>query len=419
MTAPRLAYDKRTIDQDGRLRVPDCRISKANVCPYYGREIPGYEALGLNPDVVYYLYRHPDELRKAAESFESIPLLRVHTPVTAGDHSPDDVVGVVANIRFEHPYLVGDVTVWTQEGIDYVTSEERKELSSAYRYVPVLGVGTSPEGLRYDLIMTNLLGNHVALVAEGRAGPDVVVADSAKGLPMKFRRTVAALASFLGATFTPSAQLAFDEALASELDAMDAVNELDDTEKKAACDAMCKELGKDSLDDDETREAYRRAAADKRAKDAQPGNASAPAAPEGGAPKPAADAALALDEAAITAKAREGYVLAVDHVTVTAATQLAADAATAVHALYTARDTVAEKVGLIALDGADAPKNVEAIYRKACDILKIEHAAVAADALPAFYKATVTAAALATDMAPAKPFDVLSVIPALSNIRKG
>jgi hypothetical protein len=173
---------------------------------------------------------------------------------------------------------------------------------------------------------------------------------------------------------------------------------------------MCKELGKDSLDDDETREAYRRAAADKRAK-AMPGNASAPAAPEGGAPKPAADAAIALDEAAITTKAREGYVLAVDHVTVVAATQLATDAAAAVHALFAARDIVADKVGLIALDGADAPKNVEAIYRKACDILKIEHATVAADALPAFYKAA-TAATVTTDAAPAAPFNVVSLIPA-------
>ncbi len=425
MTAPVIAFDKRTLDQDGRLRVPGCRISKANVCPYYGREIPGFEAMGLNADSIYQLYRHPDELRKAAASFESIPLLRTHIPVTADDHSPDDVVGVVANIRYEHPYLVGDVTVWTQEGIDYVTSEERKELSSAYRYVPVLGVGTSPEGLRYDLIMTNLLGNHVALVAEGRAGPDVVVADSAKGLPMKFRKTIAALASVLGATFTPSAQLAFDESLASELDAMDAASELDDTEKKAACDAMCKELGKDSLDDDETREAYRRAAADKRAKDAVPGNASAPNAPDGGAPKPAADAAIvpvvvALDEAAITTKAREGYVLAVDHVTVTAATQLATDAAAAVHALYTARDLVADKVGVIALDGADAPKSVEAIYRAALGILKVDVPdTVTADALPAFYTAAITPATVTNDAAPAKPFNVIDFIPHLANIRKG
>jgi hypothetical protein len=88
---------------------------------------------------------------------------------------------------------------------------------------------------------------------------------------MKFKNTVAALAKVLGATFGNNEQLAFDNALQTELAAMDAEKELDDAERKAACDSYMKELGKDSLDDDETREAYRRAAADKRkANDSKP-----------------------------------------------------------------------------------------------------------------------------------------------------
>jgi hypothetical protein len=51
--SPRLAMDRaptaRTKDKNGFLHVKDCRISKANVCPYLGREIPGSEALGLDP----------------------------------------------------------------------------------------------------------------------------------------------------------------------------------------------------------------------------------------------------------------------------------------------------------------------------------------------------------------------------------
>ena len=34
------------------------------------------------------------------------------------------------------------------------------------------------EGHRYDGIMTNIRGNHVALVKDGRAGTDVVVQDA-------------------------------------------------------------------------------------------------------------------------------------------------------------------------------------------------------------------------------------------------
>ena len=51
-----------------------------------------------------------------------------------------------------------------------------KELSCAYRYDPDFTQGTY-DGQRYDFVMRNIRGNHVALVEEGRAGPDVVVAD--------------------------------------------------------------------------------------------------------------------------------------------------------------------------------------------------------------------------------------------------
>ena len=60
----RLAFDRasvRKLDDVGRLQVAVSNISKANVCPYYGREIPGWEELGLEPDKIYQLYRDPEE----------------------------------------------------------------------------------------------------------------------------------------------------------------------------------------------------------------------------------------------------------------------------------------------------------------------------------------------------------------------
>lgn len=428
MTKPAIAQDRRTIDQDGRLRVPDCNISKANVCRYYGREIPNFKALGLDADAPYMLYRDPEELRKAAETFESIPLLMDHVPVTAESHEPDIVVGTVSNIRYEHPYLKGDVTVWTQDAIDAIQANEQKELSSAYRYVPDLGVGTSPEGLRYDITMRNLLGNHVALVKRGRAGPDVVVADSIAGMnKMRFTKSIAALATVLGSTFTPAAQLALDGALTEELDAMDAERMLDNDERKAACDSYAKELGKDSLDDNETREAYRRAAADKRAKDsAKPAQDAAPAEPVLPKLTDTPEFKIALDSAVANAvdTAKAEALLAQD-----AAVAAARDAARAegiaegvkqTHALYAARETVSTKVGVIALDSADAPTTPEQVYRTAFGIMKVDHANIAADALPALFAGLANASpALASDAAPAAVSDVNALIPALRNIRRG
>jgi uncharacterized protein len=427
MPKPALATDRRTVDQDGRLRVPDCNISKANVCGYYGREIPGFEALGLSADAMYQLYRDPEELRKAAESFESIPLLIEHVPVTADSHEPAITVGTVSNIRYEHPYLKGDVTVWTQEAIDLIESNEQKELSSAYRYAPDVGVGTSPEGLRFDITMRNLLGNHVALVARGRAGPDVMVADSHKGFSrMRFNKTIAVIAATLGSTFTDERKLALDSALTEELEAMDAEKELDDAEKKTACDSYAKELGKDSLEDDEKREAYRRAAADKRAKDKMPTNGiDFP-------PTNAIDAAAPAQDAAVLPKledspefkaaidtAKAEALVAQDAAVTAARAEGVAAGAKATHALYVARETVAPKVGVIALDSAEAPTTVEGVYRFALTQMKVDHANIAADALPALF-AGLVAATPAMDAAPAvKTADVLDLIPALRNIRRG
>ena len=80
----KLAFDRsaRRIDADGRLHVDRSHISKATVNPYYGKEIPGYEALGLQPDTVYRLFRDPVELERGAATFARLPILSKHVPVT-------------------------------------------------------------------------------------------------------------------------------------------------------------------------------------------------------------------------------------------------------------------------------------------------------------------------------------------------
>ncbi|WP_163365475.1 DUF2213 domain-containing protein, partial [Enterobacter asburiae] len=65
----------RSIDADGHLHVERTPISKAVVNPYYGREVPDFERLGLDPEHIYRLYRDPKELARAASSFEGKPLL--------------------------------------------------------------------------------------------------------------------------------------------------------------------------------------------------------------------------------------------------------------------------------------------------------------------------------------------------------
>ena len=176
-----LAFDRasvRTVDRDGRLHVEVTNISKAAVNPYLGREIPDAQALGLDPDRVYQLLRDPDELKKAAPTCNNIPLLRDHQPVSAADHRPEMVIGSTGtDAEFVAPYLRNSLVVWSQDDIEGIESGEKRELSSAYRYRADMTPGTY-QGDRFDGRMVDLVGNHVAVVLTGRAGPDVVVGDS-------------------------------------------------------------------------------------------------------------------------------------------------------------------------------------------------------------------------------------------------
>lgn len=185
-----VAFDKATVrsfDKDGRMRVSISRISKADVNPYWGREIVGGEELGLDPDRVYNVFRPPEELEKAAATFNTIPILLIHKHVTAEKPQKELIIGTTgSNGSFDGEYLTNDLAFWDGEYIEKIEGDEQRELSSSYRYKPVIKSGTY-NGAQYDIVMTEIMGNHVALVVEGRAGPEVTVADSQIQPPEKVR----------------------------------------------------------------------------------------------------------------------------------------------------------------------------------------------------------------------------------------
>ena len=174
-----MAQDKsaRSYDKDGRMHVLKTNISKATVNPYYGYEIPNYEKLGLEPKRIYHLLRHPDELKKAVDTFKNLPLLDEHIPVNAKEPEKEHIVGSTgSDVEFKDGFLQCSLSIWDEQAIAGIESGEQKELSSAYYYDVDMTKGEY-QGERYDGIMRNIVGNHVALVDTGRAGRDVVVAD--------------------------------------------------------------------------------------------------------------------------------------------------------------------------------------------------------------------------------------------------
>lgn len=231
------------------MRVEESRISKANVCPYKGSEIPNSAALGLDPNKIYRLYRDPEELRQGASSFEGKPLLIRHVPINAELPSKELWVGTIGKVTYEHPYLITrPLMVLTQEAIDLIESETQRELSAGYRYEAIMGPG-SVDGQQYDGRMVNIRGNHVAIVGEGRAGHDVHVADESppelrtapasrattESRSMKKTPKVITLVSQLLRSENPSVddvRLAFDAAL-GETPAKSVIS-LDESEKEEA-----------------------------------------------------------------------------------------------------------------------------------------------------------------------------------------
>lgn len=174
------AFDKksaRSFDADGRMRVRDCVISVAEINPYYGKEIPRATDLGLSPTAVYDLYRDPDELARAADSFNGLPLMIRHVAQTADEPRKEYIGGSVYNARFEDGKLRADLLLMDKQAIEYVESGELADLSSSYRYradmSPVEIDGRTAHG-----VMRDIEGNHVALVEDGRA-TGAHVADSA------------------------------------------------------------------------------------------------------------------------------------------------------------------------------------------------------------------------------------------------
>lgn len=186
----RLVYDRaqvdsvRNIDDNGYLHVGISNITKEQVAPYLGSEIPDFEKLGLKPDEIYSVYRPASELSKPAtvESLNGIPVLLKHAEDSAEAPASNRVGSTGTDAKWEPPYLTNSLHIQDADAIRRINDGTMREISMGYFYTPVLRHGEF-EGEPYDVVMTDISCNHVALVEEGRAGHDVSVKDSTLTLP--------------------------------------------------------------------------------------------------------------------------------------------------------------------------------------------------------------------------------------------
>ena len=169
----------RLYDGNGWFEVPANPLSKVGVFPYTGASIGAPD-----PNKIYMVYRPEEELADpaCAESFKLVPWVDDHTwlgdPETGG--VPAEVKGVHGvvgeKVFFRDGVLFGNIKVFS-ETLARLIAAGKRELSLGYKCVYEAAAGVW-NGQRYDYVQRQIRGNHVALVTEGRMGPEVAVMDS-------------------------------------------------------------------------------------------------------------------------------------------------------------------------------------------------------------------------------------------------
>lgn len=166
---------KRTYDNNGWLEVKDNPISKVGVFDYLGAEIGA-----PIPDKIYRVLRPPEELasEETINSFKLTPFIIEHEML--GKHATPaekkGIQGVIGeNVYFDPPYLRANIKIFSDAALSDIDSG-KIDLSPGYRSQYEFTSGIY-EGQHYDAIQRHLRGNHLALVDEGRTGPDVAVQD--------------------------------------------------------------------------------------------------------------------------------------------------------------------------------------------------------------------------------------------------
>jgi hypothetical protein len=164
------------VDGNGYWEIKHNPISKVGVFPYMGRSISDE----CEPDKIYYVYRSAETLSQSVPTWDNPPkpFINDHEMLGEGFSKIDDrpVQGVIHNPVFEDDVLYADISVYSESLKDKIANG-KKELSLGYfcKYRKEKGVY---KGQAYDYVQEDMVGNHIALVDNGRCGSDVKVFDS-------------------------------------------------------------------------------------------------------------------------------------------------------------------------------------------------------------------------------------------------
>ena len=158
-----------------KLMVKNCILTEATVNEYLGKEIKNYQQAGLEADKIYKVYRPLEEIEKAISQYNGLDLVDEHHAINGEKTNRHLVVGHSGeSAKIEDYKLYNTIFVTDKEAIKDIqlatkTKDQigKRKLSCSYDYTPIFEKGEF-RGKSYDVRITDLILDHVALVQEGR-----------------------------------------------------------------------------------------------------------------------------------------------------------------------------------------------------------------------------------------------------------
>lgn len=179
------ATDHLTLDAPKRTRegflAVRARAARTGVYDYAGTEVDPQNTHGLRDKAVVKVLRDDATVfdQAAARSFIGKPVTNDHPaqPVTSAnwrDHARGTIMGAMR----DGDHLSFDILLTDASAIAAVEGGKR-ELSNGYATDLEFGQFKAPDGTMCDARQTGIVGNHIAIVDRGRAGPECRIGDAA------------------------------------------------------------------------------------------------------------------------------------------------------------------------------------------------------------------------------------------------
>jgi len=198
-------------------------------------------------------YRPPSEVAspESLASFAGKAITSEHPPVLLdADNTKDYQVGFSGTeVVYDNGFVKAVMTITDKETIERIMKGDAREVSAGYRVSYDPSPGITEDGEHYDGVQKEIIGNHIAVVRRGRAGPQVKLhldrqdAADPSLFPNEEERLMTAKVVFDGAEFDVSESVA----LAITKEREDARMSYEDMKKKydelqAAADSMKSEM---------------------------------------------------------------------------------------------------------------------------------------------------------------------------------